>query len=250
MSNRFGSFIDGGKAFEIVTPDIPRNWYNYFFTDYYVSFTSQCAVGQGFMQDSLGRRLQCVGARGMYAVEDDKGWNLCGLPVYAPNEGYRCEHRRGASTVTLIKNGIKTAYTLFVPRHEDSLSCCEVSIVEVENLSDEARQIKLISYVENDLDGVYKLQGYNTHAAKKTPDFNGLKHEFREEFEGRKRAFTFFSACDRPLSAWDAAKNAFIGPYNSVFDPIALHQGGCQNSDCVAEKMGFALQTTIQLKPH
>ncbi|MBQ6645823.1 MAG: hypothetical protein IJM56_03985, partial [Clostridia bacterium] len=250
MNNKFGHFAEGGKAFEITTPAIPRNWYNYFFTDNYVSFTSQCAVGQGFLQDSLGRRLQCVGARGMYALEEETGWNLCGLPVYEKNDGYRCTHRRGASEIELSKNGVKSRWTLFVPRENDAFNCCEVSIIEIENLSERAREIKLIFYVENDLDGAYKLQGYNTHAAAKSAAFNGLKHAFREDFEGQKRSFTFFSACDAPLSGWDAARNAFIGPYNSVFDPIALHRGGCSDSDCVAEKMGFALETTLKLEPH
>ncbi|MBQ9407947.1 MAG: hypothetical protein IJU28_00955, partial [Clostridia bacterium] len=147
-------------------------------------------------------------------------------------------------------NGVKSRWTLFVPRENDAFNCCEVSIVEIENLSERAREIKLIFYVENDLDGAYKLQGYNTHAAAKSAAFNGLKHAFREDFEGQKRSFTFFSACDAPLSGWDAARNAFIGPYNSVFDPIALHRGGCSDSDCVAEKMGFALETTLKLEPH
>ena len=248
MENKFGRFIEGGKAFEIFTPDIPRNWYNYFFTDRYVTFTSQCGVGQGFMQDSLGRRLQCVGARGVFIVEGETGWNLCGLPVYAPRDGYRCVHRRGSTEISLAKRGIQSTWTLFVPR-DDAPGCCEVNIVELQNDSDEARTLKLIHYVENDLDGTYKLQGYNTHAARKTADFNGLTHSFSETFEGEKRDFTFFSACDRPLSGWDAAKNASVGPYNSVFDPLALHRGGCTNSDCCAEKMGFALQTTLVLAP-
>ena len=131
MNNPFGHFTENGQAFEINTPDIPRNWYNYFFTDYYVTFTSQCAVGQGFLQDSLGRRLQCVGARGMYAVEGEKGWNLCGLPLHEKYDSYRCVHRRGATDIALEKNGIRSVYTLFVPWDSDPLSCCEVSMVEI-----------------------------------------------------------------------------------------------------------------------
>ena len=60
MQNQYGHFADDGAAFVITTPDTPRNWYNYFYTDHYISFTSQVGVGQGFLQDRLGRRIHAV----------------------------------------------------------------------------------------------------------------------------------------------------------------------------------------------
>ena len=249
MFSPYGRFIEEGRGFEIFTPDIPRNWYNYFFTDQYVTFTSQCGIGQGFLQDSLGRRISPVSARALYAVEGDAGWELSGLPVYDKHEDYKCIHRPGSTEIVLTRHGIRTGWTLFVPPESDPFTGAEVSVVEVENLSQREREIKLISYTENDLDGAYKYQGYNTRAVEKQADFNGLKLDFNEMFEGKKRAFTFFCFCDRPLTGWDAAKNRFIGPYNTLRDPIALHRGGCTNSACVAEKACYALETAFTLKP-
>ena len=101
MFSPFGQFSADGKSFIINTPDIPRNWYNYFYTDHYVTFTSQCGIGQGFLQDDLGCRLMSVTARGMYAVTEDAAWNLCGLPVYEKKDFYECVHTLGSTTIKL-----------------------------------------------------------------------------------------------------------------------------------------------------
>ena len=249
MLSPYGGFSQDGKTFTINTPDLPRNWYNYFYTDRYITFTSQCGIGQGFLQDDMGVRLMPVKARGLYAVCGGKGRNLCALPVYEPREAYSCAHRPGSTAICLTQDGIESEYTLFVPREEDPFTGCEVSLVRLTNRTAEAQTVRLISYTDNDFDGVYRYQGYNTGALNKDPSFNGLYYNFKEEFAGEKRAFCFFTACSLPLSGYDCARNAFIGPYGSVADPAALHRGGCSGSACVAEKMGYAIQTDLTLAP-
>ncbi|MBQ4450811.1 MAG: hypothetical protein II912_00360 [Clostridia bacterium] len=249
MDTPYGHFSRGGRSFTIVTPDIPRNWYNYFYTDNYVTFTSQCGVGQGFLQDRLGRRLMPVKARGLYAVEGDGGWSLLGLPVYEKYEAYSCEHCLGSTTVSLQKHGIRTEYTLFVPCEEDQYTGAEANLVRVTNVSDRRRELKLICYIDNDFDGSYRLQAYNTAAAYKDGRVTGVHFDFEEEFDGEKRPFCFFLTSDRAPDGWDLRRNAFIGTYGTLADPAALHAGGCTNSDCVAEKMGFAVQRSISLGP-
>ena len=245
----YGRYIDGGKAFEINTPLTPRNWYNYFFTDNYVSFTSQAGVGEGFLQDDLGRRIFAVKNRGMYLVEGDNGWNLWGLPEGEEYSSYRCVHRPGSTLIELEKSGILSRWTLFVPREENRFSCQEAGEVELVNLSGETRALKLISYTDNDLDGVYKRQGYNTARCFKQDGFNGLTFDFHDTFYGEDRDFVFYTACSAPVTAWESAKNAFIGVYGSVNAPKALRHGGCACQGCVAEKLGFAVQTEITLAP-
>ena len=249
MFTPFGYFSGDGSSFHITTPDIPRNWYNYLYTDHYITFTSQCGTGEGFLQDSLGRRVMPVKGRGLYAVEGETGWSLCGLPLYEPRERYECVHRPGSTTITLEKHGILTEYTLFVPCEEDPFSCAEVTAVRVTNTGAAPREIKLIAYIDNDFDGAYRPQGYNTGALGKDGALNGLHFAFEEEFEGETRPFCFFLGCGGEITGWDCARNAFIGPYGTLQDPAALHRGGCSDSACVAEKIGYAVQTTLRLQP-
>ncbi|MBR4234682.1 MAG: hypothetical protein IKR85_01295 [Clostridia bacterium] len=249
MFSPFGSFSAGGREMHITTPDIPRNWYNYFFTDHYITFTSQVGIGQGFLQDDMGLRLMPVKGRGMYLTEGDSGYSLCGLPVYDKPDAYECVHRLGSSTITLERKGIRTQYTLFVPCDDDRLTGIEVSAVNVTNLSDKPREINIISYTDNDFDGDYRYQAYNTAAAYPDDKINGVHFEFRQPFYGCEREFCFFSACGQQVSGRDCARNAFIGPYGSLADPAAIHKGGCSDSACVAEKMGYAVQSTLVLAP-
>ena len=249
MFTPYGHFSEDGRAFAIVTPDIPRNWYNYLHTDHYITFTSQCAAGQGFLQDSLGRRLMPVKARGLYVAEGDSGWALNGLPVWEAYEKYECVHRLGSTVITLQKRGLLTEYTLFAPDDGDPLTGLEVTAVRVTNKTARERTVRVISYVDNDFDEPYKPQGYNTAALYKDASFNGLYFDFSEEFEGEKRVFRFFHGCGQAVTGWDCARNAFIGPYGTLQDPLALHRGGCSMSACVAEKIGYAVEREVRLQP-
>ncbi len=250
MLNKYGDFSPKGDEFIINTPDIERNWYNYFFTDNYITFTSQAGIGQGFIQDYLGNRIMPVQSRGVYAVCDDLGWNLTGLPVYDDDKKYRCIHGLGYTTIELEKNGIRTEYTLFVPNEESVTTGFEVAWIRVKNLTDVKKSVKVISYCDNDFDGRYHYQGYNVSSLNYKGDVNGLHYGVDAgEWNGAYMHFEGFMTCAQALSGYDCTRNAFIGPYNSVFDPIAIHKGGCQNTPCVAEKNAYALQTTIELEP-
>ena len=69
MKFNYGHFNEENE-FVITEPDIPRNWYNYLFSDHYITFTSQVGAGEGFLQDRLGNRLRLVDDRAVYVVEN------------------------------------------------------------------------------------------------------------------------------------------------------------------------------------
>ena len=70
----YGHFENGGETFVITDIETPRHWYNYFFNDEYVSFTSQVGFGEGLCQDSMGRRLLVVSNRNVFLKSADKAW--------------------------------------------------------------------------------------------------------------------------------------------------------------------------------
>lgn len=250
MLNKYGDFNERGDEFIINTPDIERNWYNYFFTDNYITFTSQTGAGEGFLQDSLGNRLKVVRERGTYAVCDGEGWSLCGLPVYDKPDFYECRHGIGYTVITEERNGIRTEYGLFVPNEDDETTGYEVTFVIVKNNTGEKKDVKIISYCENDFDGRYTYQGYNVSSLKYSEEINGMSYRVDAgEWSGEYRTFEAFMTCGQKVSGYDCARNAFIGPYGSSADPAALHKGGCTGSECIAEKNCYALETTLSLLP-
>lgn len=251
MLNKYGDFNDTGDRFIINTLDIERNWYNYFYTDNYISFTSQVGIGQGFLQDRLGNRITPVASRGVYAAVGEKGWNLAGLPVNDKDKSYKCEHGLGYTVISLTKNEIATDYGIFVPNENSKTDGYEVIWVTAKNTSRQNKSVKIMVYADNYLDGGYTYQGYNIGSVDYTGKVNGIHygHE-RDNWNGKKQHFESFIVCGQPLSGYDCAKNAFIGPYGSVAEPKALYNGGCTNSACIAEKFGFAVQTTLELAPN
>ncbi len=249
MKTPFGYFSNDGREFLINTPDIPRNWYNYFHTDHYITYTSQVGTGSGFLQDDMGRRYSPVCGRGVYIHDGERGWSLTGLPIHEPREEYQCIHGIGYTVITLKKHGIKTEYGLFVPTEDSPTTGYEVLWVKVTNESEAIRTCKVMAYSENEVDDAYKPQGYNTAAVFKDDTVNGLHYVNTKNWNGKSTAFEIFLTCGQELSGYDLARNAFIGTYGSLSDPLALHRGECSNSSCVAEKCGYALERTVILQP-
>ena len=50
-------------------------------------------------------------------------------------------------------------------------------------------------------------------------------------------------------SGYDAARNAFVGVYDSLALPKAVKRGGCTNTAGTGEKLAAALQNDIILQP-
>ncbi|MBQ7500137.1 MAG: hypothetical protein IJT91_04515 [Clostridia bacterium] len=251
MLNKYGDFSESGDKFIITTPNIERNWYNFFFTDNYVTFTSQAGIGQGVLQDRMGNRIMPVNGRALYALCDGEGWNLNGLPVYDKDKKYRCVHAPGYSVIELEKNGIRTEYGIFVPNIDSAVTGYEVVWVKVKNLTGEKKTVKIMAYCDNDFDGEYSYQGYNVFSLHKTDEINGLHYGVDSgDWNGEIKHFEGFLTAGQPIDGWDCARNVFIGPYGTIFDPRAIHEGGCKNSDCIAEKAAFALQSKLDLEPN
>lgn len=207
MLNKYGDFNDTGDRFIINTLDIERNWYNYFYTDNYISFTSQVGIGQGFLQDRLGNRITPVASRGVYAAVGEKGWNLAGLPVNDKDKSYKCEHGLGYTVISLTKNEIATDYGIFVPNENSKTDGYEVIWVTAKNTSRQNKSVKIMVYADNYLDGGYTYQGYNIGSVDYTGKVNGIHygHE-RDNWNGKKQHFESFIVCGQPLSGYDCAK--------------------------------------------
>ena len=158
IMTEYGKYIEGTTDFCITEPDIPRNWYNYFWNDNYVTFTSQVGAGESFVQDDLGRRIKLVADRGFFITEGDRHWGIAGLPVEEARDSYKCIHARGRSDIITENYGIRSTVSITVPT-EDSV---ELWQVKVENLTAEKRSIRVCAFMGSAFDAGYGRQGYNT----------------------------------------------------------------------------------------
>lgn len=247
MNNPYGDFLYGQKAFRIHERDIPRNWYNYLWNHDVVTFISQAGVGRAVLQDRMGKSFQFLTERGVYLLDRNTHWGLIGMPVDEPLEHYECIHGLGYTKFITENMGIRSEVCYFVPRQDH----CEVTRITISNKTDSVRALRLLNYTGHELDGTYTLQGYNTGHADFDPDCGGILCEgLRSSFAGKKDVSYYgYTVISPAPSGYDAARNAFVGVYDSLALPKAVKRGGCTNTAGTGEKLGAALQNDIVLQP-
>lgn len=246
MNNKYGDFLSGGKEFRITTPDIPRNWYNYLWNDNYITFVSQTGAGEGFLQDSMGRRIGLVAERGLYLLQGEESWGISGLPVEQENESYECIHALGTTAIRTKKNGISSSVAFFVPVSD----ACEIWNVNLRNDSGCRQRLKLIGACGTVVDEKYVRQGYNVATAGFDKELNGIVCRQYCDFEsGRNIPFLGFMSLSEQADSYEGTMNGILGPYGSFAHPKCLKNGGLSGTGGNSEKLGFALQKNLILEP-
>lgn len=242
----YGHF-NADDSFTITEPETPRHWYNYFFNDEYVTFTSQTGFGEGLAQDDMGRRILLVSNRNVFLSEGESFWSLFGLPLGYGYTDYACLHGSGFSTIGLSYRGIESAVRIFVPNEGRR----EIWSVTLTNKGEQARTLRLVTYAKTELDGIYRPQGYNLGTGGFMKEKNAVfAHDYHPLYSERNRHIWGYMTASEDVSGFDSRRNAFIGPYGDEQHPVALTKhGGCTNSDCNSEKLCLALENTLTLMP-
>ncbi len=243
--NPYGYFE--GDEYVITERKTPRHWYNYFFNETYNGFASQVGFGEGFCQDELARRVQLITDRCVYITDKPSGkWHTAvGLPMTESFDFYQCRHGHGYTTIICEKNGMRSEFTVFVPRKGDF----EQWIVKVTNLKDIPVHISVIGYAATNFDNPYVPQGYNNTSSSFSEEFNGILGKAVTTIHAKSDPTSFaYMLCDTEVSGYDCRKTGFLGTYGTKETPEALTFGnGCTNSVCCAEKCCFALETEMDL---
>ncbi|MCL2089191.1 MAG: hypothetical protein FWH14_06885 [Oscillospiraceae bacterium] len=244
---QYGHFNQNPGEYVITTPETPRHWYNYMFNEDYVSFTSQTGMGQSFAQDRMGRRISLIESRAVYLADGDGFWTASGIPVYEKNRRYECTHGLGYTSIETEQNGILSEYSIFIPPE----GYLELWTVKVKNLRDVPASIKVIPYFSTNFDGIYVPQCYNMATSLYKEELSAVFGKGFTGFgeKGTRPVYAYMTGSGN-VTGFDSRKNAFIGVYGNESLPEALMKhGGCTNSLCCAEKLCFALQSTVELSP-
>lgn len=247
MDNRYGDFAEGGREYVITTPRTPRPWYNYFWNDEYISFTSQVGQGEGFAQDPMGRRIQLLADRALYLLDEETGdlWTAHALPLTKEISGYRCEHGLGYTTIRQSRQGVETSWRMFVPEGLRG----EVWSLTVRNTRCTAACVKVFPYVRTALDGPFRPQGYFMATAHYDEVGEMILGRHCAEFSSSHEVCPFL-AMSEPPDGFDCREFSFVGDYGDKLAPQALlENGGCTNSRAVCEKLCLALEKRLRLEP-
>jgi cellobiose phosphorylase len=178
----------------------------------------------------------------------NRTWHTAnGLPIYASYDRYECRHGLGYTTYVYEKDGIEGRLTVFVP----VVGNFEQWIVTLTNRRNTEAELGVIAYCATNVDGDYEKQGYNSMEGHFDPEARAICHRFATKFGTGKRDLNYaYMTADAPVAAYDCRHNAFIGTYGHKDAPQALIENlGCTNSDCIVEKLCFAMEHACTLAP-
>lgn len=252
-------FDDAAREVRFLRSDPPTPWMNYLSNGRFHVMLSQAGGGMVWYRSPMIWRVTRYRFYNLptdrpgpylYVRDEDGAWSVSAEPCPHRPAAWSSAHGMGYSRFSAEERGIAVDATYFVPPDADVL----VQRVTVRNTSDRARTIDLFAYVEFSLMEYLRevqWQCYMKHQISVTyrAAFDGLLYHYGmiEQRLPRETPEIFFAA-DRPLTAWDGDRDAFIGPYRSEADARGLTDG-CRKTDLVGGDPCGALQVTLTLAP-
>ena len=265
---QYGYFDETKKEYVITRPDTPAPWANYLGSPEYGAIISNNAGGYSFVKSGANGRIsryifnaEDKPGRYVYLRDDDEEdyWSASWQPVGKPlGDGYdqyqsACRHGTAYTKIRAKYKDISSEVLYYVPLDKTH----EVWKVKVTNNSDRVRNISAFGFVEFTNEGFYEndlvnlqytlfitrtyfkgnkiLQVVNENVDKREDGSNG-----RERFLGLAGAEVF---------SYNGDRSAFIGPYRSYNNPIAVERGSCDNGLNYNQNACGALQTKMTLEP-
>ncbi len=267
---QYGYFDDERKEYVITRPDTPKSWSNYLGSTDYGAIITNNAGGYSFWKSGgMGRFMRMrfnsipmdQPGRYIYLRDHDSGdyWSASWQPVGKPLDRFQseCRHGTGYTVISSKCQGITSEVCYFVPMG----ALFEVWKVRVRNESDRPRRLGAFTYVEyaatwNAIDDLLNIQYVQYTAQMKVVDgiidhgtnvnIPPMPHNFKEKDQGRH---TFQAIAGAPVSSFDTDREAFLGPYRTYANPLAVERGCCRNTLCYGDNPCGSLQVDLVLHP-
>ena len=251
---KYGDFSADGLEYVITTPETPRDWFNFFWNPTYLASAGQnlngCSLYQneaGVVTNLFGKQDMREDPRWLYVRDNatESFWSAGFQPCLTKHDKFECRHGLGYTILTTSKNGIRTSFRVFVPRHYAG----EVWTITVTNESKKARSVSVFPVANIMLDGVNMPYGYvGGLDAFFVPKDNFLffRNRTLTVVNERYRAFMY---ADAKVDGWDVSKDYFLGKYKNYARPERVEAGKLGNSVASAEYLVGALQHNVKLAP-
>lgn len=274
---QYGYFDDPNKEYVITRPDTPQSWSNYLGSTEYGAIITNNAGGYGFYQSGargrfLRLRFNSIPAdqpgRYFYLRDQQSGdyWSASWQPVGKPLDKFEstCRHGTGYTVIQSRYAGICSEAAYFVPLGQHF----EYWRLTVTNESDHPRELGIFTYCEftnnweTTQDGVnlqyslFIIRGeYLDRLDNQEP--NGLLRVVSQDnlpistdlTQGDVGRGVWMGLAGAPLSGYDTERAAFLGPYRSYHNPLAVERGACSNSNAYGDNACGTLQCNITLQP-
>ncbi|MBO7340109.1 MAG: glycosyl transferase, partial [Lachnospiraceae bacterium] len=232
---KFGYFDDANKEYVITTPKTPLPWINYLGCNEFFSLISNTQGGYTFYKDAKLLRLTRyrynnvptdMGGKYFYIKDGETVWNPGWQPTQTELDSYECRHGIGYSRFTGKKNGLKASALAFVPMNDN----CEVTQLTLTNESNEAKSVKVFSYVEWCLwNADDDMKNFQRLLSCGEMEVEGGTIYHKTEYRERRNHYAVYSV-NAPVAGFDTSRDEFLGAYRSASNPEVVEKGQCTNS--------------------
>ena len=253
---KFGYFDDKNKEYVITRPDTPTPWFNYLGNGGLSAIISNNAGGLVFDGDPCKKRVTRYKYNQLPAdrqghflylrdMETGEYWSPTWQPVLKDLDFYECRHGLGYTVIKSSYKGIEAEITYFIPSGKKYANWQG----KITNKSGKPRKIKMFSYMEfsspvaaNDINAEWARYFMTCKCEDGVIIFDPSSQAL-----ARFDMFSVFGT-NLEVDGYDCWRDAFIGPFRSESNPIAVERGYCGNNDINADHACATLSSTIELE--
>lgn len=261
---KYGYFDLEHKEYVITRPDTPSAWSNYLGDPEYGAIITNNAAGYSFVKSGANGRIgrfrfnSMMALPGRYIYLTDKEnkdfWSASWQPVGKPLDQYKCVCRHGTAYTVLTAEyaGIKTETTYYVPDTYEVWQC------KITNNSDRPRKLAVTGFIEFTNESNYQQDQVNlqyTLFISRTSFEGGnriiehINENSGRDASGSNHKERFFGVAGAKAATANGDLTAFIGPYRTYSNPIAVENGKCDGTMNYNSNACGALQSDIELAP-
>ncbi|HTB85403.1 MAG TPA: hypothetical protein VK742_17280 [Candidatus Sulfotelmatobacter sp.] len=267
ITHPHGHFNEDGTEFIVTNPDTPRALDNFLWNDACFSIVQHTGVGCFDYQPGDKEAIQLLTGIGrtcdfdvigrdhlmsrlVYIRDNDTGkfWNLNWEPVCRPSDKFECRQGLGYTIITNTTEGIEARFRIFVPPGNDPV---ELWDLEIKNCGAGTRNLSIFVYVQFQFTFKWGFNSYGdmiyreAHFNREQNAVVASKHPFRRPHD----FLTGFLTSDQPIVAFDGSRDAFVGTYGNLKEPVAVQRGRCSDTPGSADATVGALQFDLAVKP-
>jgi N,N'-diacetylchitobiose phosphorylase len=254
---RYGYFDNEHREYVIDRVDAPVSWTNYIGVGQLCAVLSQNAGGYSFYRHAEHGRITRFRPNGVpldrpghyvYLRDDEDGdywsasWQPVGKPL-GPATRYECRHGLSYSKYSCSYKGIEAEQKIFVARGDD----VELWDVRVRNTSGRKRSLSVCSYLEWSFHHI-EIDNQNLqmslYATGSSYDRGVIEYDFYYE------PWTYhFHASNFEPDGFESMRDAFLGPYRTETNPVAVERGAMSGSAGTTDNHCASLLKRITLEP-
>ena len=251
---QYGHFDNERREYVIDRVDLPVSWTNYIGVGDMYGVFNHTAGGYLLYQSPEYHRITRFRPNGvpmdgpghyLYLRDEEDGdyWSVSWQPVGKPKEHFSCRH--GLSYVKYLSDysGIAASQTLFVAMDDP----VEIWDLRLRNDSGRPRKLSVFSYLEfsfHQVDMDNRNFQMSLYAAGSRYEDGVIEHDLYYEEDG----YQFFTGDFEP-DGYDCLRDAFLGPYRTERNPIAVETCRCAGSFEKGGNHCGCLKKTLTLAP-